>query len=235
MGKKKRGKRNNDSNSTVIPHPRATGHGEQCDAILNSMPNEAESAEQYYNIDEFNSPTTTTTTTLSIGDTVKIKGLVNASEYNGMRGVIVSELDATTNRCGVRITSKNANVMAIHVTNLTLEHRAKKSMRNVDRVEDSNGIWRPTWWHVAVALKFCVEEERLALVKQNISYVQNCENAVASWTRYNESKVLPEDNLGPERVSRLVSTYANIMKKWRDQASTGFVRLLRLLKPQHTN
>ena len=222
MGKKKRGKRNNDSNSTVIPHPRATGHDEQCDAILNSMPDEAESAEQYYNIDEFNSPTTTTTTTLSIGDTVKINGLVDASEYNGMRGVIVSELDATTNRCGVRITSKNANVMAIQATNLTLEHRAKKSTRNVDRVEDSNGIWR----HVAVALKFCVEEERLALVKQNISQIQICENAVASWTRYNESRVLPEVKLGPERVSWLVSKYANIINKWRDQASTGFVRFL---------
>ena len=119
MGKKKRGKRNNDSNSTVTPHPRATGHDEQCDTILNSMPDEAESAEQYYNIDEFNSPTPTTTTrSLSVGDTVKIKGLVNASEYNGMRGVIVSELDATTNRCGVRITSKNTKVMAIQATNL---------------------------------------------------------------------------------------------------------------------
>jgi hypothetical protein len=142
MGKKKRGKRNNDSNSTVIPHHRATGHGEQCDTILNSMPDEAESAEQYFNIDEFNSPTTSTTTTLSVGDTVKINGLVNASEYNGMRGVVVSELDATTNRCGVRITSKNTKVMAIQVTNLTLERRAKKSTTfedtNVDIAVDSS-------------------------------------------------------------------------------------------------
>jgi hypothetical protein len=37
MGRKKRGKRNNDSNSTVIPHH----------TILNSKPDEAVSAEQY--------------------------------------------------------------------------------------------------------------------------------------------------------------------------------------------
>jgi hypothetical protein len=39
-----------------------------------------------------------------------------------MRGIIVSELDATTNRCGVRCLAK---VMAIKVTNLILECRAK--------------------------------------------------------------------------------------------------------------
>jgi hypothetical protein len=111
MGKKKRGKRNSGS-STAIPHPRATGHhDEQCDTILNSK-DEFDSAIQYY-IDEFNS------TKLSTGDTVKINGLISAPQYNGMRGVIVSELDIKTNRCGVKIIGKNANVMAIQVTNLT--------------------------------------------------------------------------------------------------------------------
>jgi hypothetical protein len=81
-------------------------------------------------------PTTTTTASLSIGDTVKINGLVNASEYNGTRGVIVSEFDVTTNRCGVRVTGKNPTLMAIQIANLTLERRAKKSTignANVDR------------------------------------------------------------------------------------------------------
>ena len=152
------------------------------------------------------------TTSLSIGDAVRINGLISASQYNGMRGVIVSPVNVTTNRCGVRITGKNAKVIAIQATNLTLERRAKKSTT----IEDTNR-------HIAIALKFCDEEERLALVKQNISTLQNCEDAVESWIRYNESKLQPEDKLGPEKVSRLVSTFANIMKKWRDQASTGFV------------
>jgi hypothetical protein len=138
MGKKKRGKRNT-ANNTAISHDRVAGHDdEQCDTILNCMPDKAECVEPFH-IDECNKspkkeellievvPTTTTTTSVSVGDTVKIKGLVNAPEYNGRRGVIVSELDATTNRCGVRITGKNSKVMAIQVTNLTLERIAKKT------------------------------------------------------------------------------------------------------------
>ena len=122
MGKKKRGKRNT-ANNTAISHDRVAGHDdEQCDTILNCMPDKAECGEPFH-IDECNKspkkeellievvPTTTTTTSVSVGDTVKIKGLVNAPEYNGRRGVIVSELDATTNRCGVRITGKNSKVM----------------------------------------------------------------------------------------------------------------------------
>ena len=61
----------------------------------------------------------------SVGDTVRLKGLISAPQYNGMKGIIVSEFNATTKRCGVRVTG--TNVMAIQVTNLTLERRAKKS------------------------------------------------------------------------------------------------------------
>jgi hypothetical protein len=122
MGKKKRGKRNKDNNNTASSHHRvAGGHDDQFDTILNSTTDVAESTE---------SPTEEVIpfTTLSIGDTVKINGLVNASEYNGMTGVIVSAVDNTTNRCGVRITGKSAKVMAIQVTNLTLEVRAKSKL-----------------------------------------------------------------------------------------------------------
>ena len=81
MGKNKRGKRINSSNNTAIPHQRvAGGHDEQYNTIL---PDEAQSTEPI----ECESPNEelqnvfpTATTTLSIGDTVKIKGLVNASE-----------------------------------------------------------------------------------------------------------------------------------------------------------
>ena len=140
MGKKKRGKRINSSNNTAIPHQRvAGGHDDQYNTIL---PDEAQSTEPI----ECESPNEelqnvfpTATTTLSIGDTVKIKGLVNASEYNGMRGVIVSVVDAKTNRCGVRITGKNAKVMAIQVTNLTLEcSLAKKFIMDLSTIRNTS-------------------------------------------------------------------------------------------------
>lgn len=35
-------------------------------------------------------------TVFSIGDTVRIKGLVSAPQFNDMRGIVVSELDRTT-------------------------------------------------------------------------------------------------------------------------------------------
>ena len=59
--------------------------------------------------------------TLSIGETVKIKGLVNSSQYNGKMGIVVSAVDAKTNRCGVRISAginDVSKVIAIQETNL---------------------------------------------------------------------------------------------------------------------
>ena len=76
-----------------------------------------------------------TATTLSIGDAVKIKGLVNSSQYNGKTGVIISAVDAKTNRCGVRINGNGTKVIAIQVTNLTLERKAKKST-----ISDANSV-----------------------------------------------------------------------------------------------
>jgi hypothetical protein len=239
MGKKKRGTRNNNSrtnnnhlNNTPMTRPEyipvhladipeddiqqynlreiADEDGyvycdkKSSDSPLSSKPDEAESEEQYI-IDEFNSPPTTTT--LSTGDTVKINGLVSASEYNGMRGVIVSELDVATNRCGVRVIGKNVNVMAIQVTNLTLERKTKKST-----IGNANDHRRR---HIAIACKCCNEEERLALVEQNISDLQNYDNGLASSTIYNEK----DDRwlLGPRLL-------VSIIEKWREQAVTGFIR-----------
>lgn len=113
MGKKKRGKRNNSSNNAVIPHHRVAG-GQKSNAIQSCPTTPTESIECKSPNEELQEEVfPTATTTLSIGDTVKIKGLVNASEYNGMTGVIVGVVDTTTNRCGVRITGKSAKVMAI--------------------------------------------------------------------------------------------------------------------------
>jgi hypothetical protein len=199
----------------AVQHHRIAGHDdEQCETILNSKSDEAVLAERII-IEEIiqeellqkEAFPPATATTLSIGDTVTVKGLVNAPKYNGMRGVIVSAVDVTTNRCGVRITGGNNYVskvvMAIQVTNLTLESRAKKSTignANLDR------------GHIAIACTFCDEDKRLALVEQNISFVQICEDAVASSTLHN--RLIGARLLGP------------IIKKWREQASMGFVRFL---------
>ena len=174
MGKTKRGKRKNST--APVPHHRVAGHDdEQCDTILNSKSDEADKEKEDLLQKEVfpPPPPTTTITTLSVGDIVTIKGLISAPQYNGMKGIIVSELDVTTNRCGVRVTGKNAKVMAIQVINLTFERRAKKSMignTNVDRVGGSmgEGFHR----HLAIACTFCDEDERLTLVEQNMSFLE---------------------------------------------------------------
>ena len=51
----------------------------------------------------------------------------------------MSAVDVTTNRCGVRITGKNAKVMAIQVTNLTLEcSLAKKFIMDLSTIRNTS-------------------------------------------------------------------------------------------------
>jgi len=158
---------------------------------------------------------TNTTTALSIGDTVKINGFVDASKYNCSRGVIVSAVDVTTNRCGVR-TRGNANVMAIQVINLTLERRAKKSTigdANVDICAGAGDIMEVQSDANNIGEEYLAasQKERLALVDQNMSFLRSCEDAIASWARDNEWEK---------------PILCNIIKKWREQATMGFVRFL---------
>jgi len=202
MGKKKRGKRNNDNTNN---------HRERYDPLTSNLECEGEecmSPKDELLQKEVVLPASAATASLSVGDIVTIKGLVNAPKYNGTRGVIVSELDVTTNRCGVRVTGGNnvsKVVMAIQATNLTLERRAKKST-----ILDANFDRRR---HIAIACKFCDEEERLALVEQNNDILQNYEDGIASWRTRNET------------VRGLLNS---IIKKWREQATTGFIRFLNL-------
>jgi hypothetical protein len=128
----------------------------------------------------------------------------------------------------VRVTGKNATVMAIQITNLTLERRAKKSMignANVDRGGGSmgEGFHR----HLVIACTFCDEDKRLTLVEQNMSFLQTCEGAVASLTLHNgligawcAVASWARDN---EWVKPIL---CNIIKKWREQANMGFIRFL---------
>jgi len=159
----------------------------------------------------------------SVGDTVRLNGLISASQYNGMKGIIVSELDATTNRCGVRVTGTNAKVMAIQVTNLTLERKAKKSTigdTNVDRVGGS-----PKPQHLAVACQFCDEDERLTLVEQNNDILQNYEDGIAS--HYNKTELqYYEDGIASHYNKMERRLLNSIIKKWREQATMGFIRFL---------
>jgi hypothetical protein len=62
----------------------------------------------------------------SVGDSVQIMGLVGAPQYNDMRGIVVSDFDSTTNRCGVKVHGKGP-ILALQVHNLTMIRKAKKS------------------------------------------------------------------------------------------------------------
>jgi hypothetical protein len=53
----------------------------------------------------------------SVGDSVQIKGLVSAPQYNGMIGIVFSELNLATNRCGVKIhVGGTAKTLALQYT-----------------------------------------------------------------------------------------------------------------------
>ncbi len=69
------------------------------------------------------------------GDTVKVHGLANAAQYNGIEGVVVSTLDPVTNRCGIRIEFEGkTKTLALQMKHLSLMHAAKKvkSAQNVE-------------------------------------------------------------------------------------------------------
>jgi hypothetical protein len=62
----------------------------------------------------------------SVGDSVQITGLDINPEYNDMRGIIISDIDHATNRCGVRIPAIR-KVLGLKVDNLRMICEAKKS------------------------------------------------------------------------------------------------------------
>lgn len=60
---------------------------------------------------------------ISVGDSVKITGLLSDHQYNGTRGIVVSAVDPKTNRCGVRINADKT--LALRVQNLSVVRWAK--------------------------------------------------------------------------------------------------------------
>ncbi len=115
----------------------------------------------------------------SVGDSVKITGLLSDHQYNGTRGIVVSAVDPNTNRCGVRINADKT--LALRVQNLSVVRRAKTGNRgDVSRRHyETVGIPREILTdphdkvanakrHVMVAVTFCDKDSRLALEKQNM-------------------------------------------------------------------
>ena len=61
------------------------------------------------------------------GDSVKVTGLEKAGQYNGLEGVIVSTLDAETQRCGVRIEHNGKmKTLALQMQNLVFCTRRRR-------------------------------------------------------------------------------------------------------------
>jgi hypothetical protein len=102
----------------------------QCDAIHSST-----SDDRVDSNDECVSPTSNTNVNdaiISLGDVVQIKGLVNAPQFNGMLGCVVSDVDPITNRCGVKIPHRGGSnrgitnkIMGIQVKNLAIVRKSK--------------------------------------------------------------------------------------------------------------
>jgi arsenite-transporting ATPase len=60
-------------------------------------------------------------------DVVTIHGLVKSSQYNGMEGTVISDVDASTGRCGVQINYEGqTKKLALQKTNITFVSRGKK-------------------------------------------------------------------------------------------------------------
>ena len=63
------------------------------------------------------------------GDVVTIHGLVKSAQYNGMEGTVISDVDASTGRCGVQINYEGqTKKLALQKKNITFVGKAKKQM-----------------------------------------------------------------------------------------------------------
>jgi hypothetical protein len=82
------------------------------------------------------------------GDKVRIDGLVSASQYNGLHGIVVdfhynesSQCGVESTRCGVHfIYNGERKLLAIQMHNLVLLHRAMKTTRNVYKELDLSPV-----------------------------------------------------------------------------------------------
>ncbi|KAL7445961.1 hypothetical protein ACHAXH_009609 [Discostella pseudostelligera] len=123
-----------------------------------------------------------------IGDGVKIKDLAKAAQYNGLEGVIVSALDAETNRCGVKLEyNGKSKTLSLQMKNIVLLHKAKKAKSGNNRESFvAKGIESVTNT-VNKAMDVLNDPEIKALVESNPKFkdaVEDCINNPISFMKY---------------------------------------------------
>ncbi|KAL7543928.1 hypothetical protein ACHAXR_013294 [Thalassiosira sp. AJA248-18] len=143
--------------------------------------------------------------TPSKGDSVKIKGLSKAAQYNGLEGVVSGALDAETNRCGVRIEyNGKAKTLALQMKNMTLLHKAKKakSDKSSDSASSKSAASPPGGETMSKAMQVLEDPEIKALVDGNPAFKEAVEDCLAN--PMNIMKYLSDPEMAP-LVSKAMS------------------------------
>jgi hypothetical protein len=150
----------------------------------------------------------------SVGDSVQIMGLVSAPQYNDVRGIVVSDFDRTTNRCGVKVHGGKGPILALQVHNLTMIRKAKKSS-SVDVKFPLHVNFDDTKHSIAVVNK----AERSKLQQLNMAILHDF-GAHADSVNFGAHA----DSLN---FGALHAPTKCIIRKWSKQAfCTGFIRFL---------
>jgi hypothetical protein len=105
----------------------------------------------------------------SVGDSVQIMGLVSASQYNYMRGIVVSDFDRTTNRCGVKVHGGKGPILALQVHNLTMIRKAKQSSSVVANEVERSKLHKENMVMLHVATDFGFNKEIFRKWKEQAS------------------------------------------------------------------
>jgi arsenite-transporting ATPase len=132
--------------------------------------------------------------TPSKGDSVKITGLEKAGQYNGLEGVIVSALDAETQRCGVRIEHNGRmKTLALQMQNMVLLHKAKKakSGNGYSDVSSAPSVEQP----MSKAMALLEDPEIKALVASNPKFKDAVEDCIRN--PMNFMKYLSDPEMSP--------------------------------------
>jgi arsenite-transporting ATPase len=113
------------------------------------------------------------------GDTVKVTGLEKAGQYNGLEGVVVTALDAVTQRCGVRIEHDGrAKTIALLRQNVILLHRAKKAKSDSSDSDASSAS--PVEQPMSKAMALLDDPEIKALVASNPKFKDAVEDCISN-------------------------------------------------------
>jgi len=121
------------------------------------------------------------------GDSVKVKDLAKANQYNGLEGDIVSTLDSETNRCGVRIEFNGKNkTLALQLKNMDLLHKAKKA-KSGEAESESPAASSSAKQPMSKAMALLEDPEIKAMVESNPRFkdaVEDCVNNPMNFMKY---------------------------------------------------